>query len=291
MSGLFGGSTPATTTQVTQQMRPPYVEQGFQQRYLPGIYAAYERPFQQYQGQRTADLNPNIQGALSLTQARAVNGSPLNSANESLLTNTLNGNYLDVSKNPAWQSISNNIVDQYQHGIAPQTDSAFARANAFGGSAYNEAVQRNQKALGDSLTGAAGDLYNRERGYQMQAAGMAPQASQSAYQDAQQLLGVGDIQRQYEQGLLDQGYQNWYDQANYPANQLNLLGGGLSTAMTGALSNVQTAPNPYRPSPLAGALGGGLAGFGGFGSTVNGQFTGSPWGAGLGALLGLLGSR
>lgn len=279
---MGGSKTPSTTTNITQQARPGYIDQGFQERYLPGVYAAYDRGYQPYQGQRIADLNPSIQGAMQLTQARAVNGSPVNNAAIRTTTDTLNGRYLDPTTNPAWDSMAGGIIDKYKTGVAAQTDSAFARANAFGGSAYNEATQRNQQALGVALAGAAGNLYNQERGYQMQAANMAPQLGQQDYRDAEALLGVGDIQRQYSQDLLNQNMQDYYDQVNYPTSQLDMLGRGLTTAMTGTQSQLATGPNPYRPSQTAGALGGALAGAGA-GSTLG------PWGALGGAVVGGLG--
>lgn len=286
MSG--GSKTPTTTTQISEQKRPGYVDDAFKDRYLPGVFAAYERAYQPYQGQRIAALNPNTQAAMQLTQARAVNGSPVANAATGAVTDTLQGRYLDITRNPAWNPIAQGITDQYRVGTAAQTDKAFAQNRAFGGSAYNEAVQRNQGALAGALAGAAGNLYNTERGYQMQAAGMAPALADQDYRDAEALLGVGDIQRQYEQDLLNQGMQDYYDQMNYPISQLDFLGRGISTAMTGAQSQLVTAPNPYRPNPTAGALGGALAGAGA-GSAAG------PWGAligaGVGALGGYYGSR
>jgi hypothetical protein len=271
--------TPSTTTQITQQQRPAYVEQGFQERYLPGIYAAYEQPYRPYTGQRVAGFNPQQQSGMQLAAQRAVSGSPITNAAGRNLTSTLQGDYLDVSKNPAWAPISQGIADAYRTGTAAQTDRAFAQSRALGGSAYNEATQRNQAALGSALAGAAGNLYNTERGYQMQAAGMAPQLAAEDYTDAQALMGIGDVQRQYEQDLLNQQLQDYYQQINYPQQQLQLLGGGLGTAMTGALSQQAAGPNPYRPNPTAGALGGAASGAG-LGSSFG------PYGALIGGLLG-----
>ena len=277
---MSSSKTPTTTTQITQQSRPSYVEKGFQQRYLPGIYAAYEQPYRPYTGQAIAGFNPEQQAGMQMAAQRAVSGSPITNAAGRNLTSTLAGDYLDVTRNPAWAPISQGIADAYRTGTAAQTDKAFAQNRALGGSAYNEATQRNQAALGSALAGAAGNLYNTERGYQMQAAGMAPELAQQDYIDAQSLMGVGDIQRQYEQDLLNKQMEDYYGQINYPLQQLQLLGGGLGTAMTGALSQSATGPNPYKPSTTAGALGGALSGAGA-GSAI------SPgWGTIIGALLG-----
>jgi hypothetical protein len=281
---MSGQKTPSTTTQVTKQERPGYIDRAFQSQYLPGLTAAYERPFQPYTGQRISDLNPSIQAGMQMTQARALNGSPLVGAANRNLTGVLNGDYLDPSKNPAWAGISGGITDAYKMGTAAQTDRSFAQNRAFGGSAHNEMMQRNNATLAGSLANAAGDLYNTERGYQMQAAQMAPGLADQDYRDAEALFGVGDIQRNYEQDLLNQNMQDYNDRMNYPVSQLDMLGRGLSTAMTGTQSQTATAPNPYRPNTAAGTLGGALAGAGA-GAKAGGTTYGG-YGALIGGLLG-----
>jgi hypothetical protein len=277
----MGGKTASTTTQITQQQRPGYVDSGYQNYYLPGVLAAYNRPYQAYQGQRVADLNPDIQSGMTLARQRAISGSPAINAATQNVTDTLNGRYLDPTTNPAWAPMAAGITDAYGHGVAAQTDSTFARNRAFGGSAYNEATQRNQSALGSALAGAAGNLYNQERGNQFQAAQLAPQLGQADYQDAEALFGIGDTQRGYNQDLLNQNLSDYTAQTNYPLSQIDLLGRGLGNAMTGSQSQLSSGANPYRPSATAGALGGALAGAGA------GTGSGAPgWGTLIGALLG-----
>lgn len=276
---MSSSKTPSTVTNITQQNRPSYVEKGYQERYLPGIYAAYERPYSPYKGQTIAGFTPEQQSGMQLATQRALSGSPITQAAGRNLTSTLQGDYLDPSKNPAWAGMASGITDAYRTGTAAQTDKAFAQSRALGGSAYNEATQRNQAALGGALAGAAGNLYNTERGYQMQAAGMAPELAQQDYTDAQALMGVGDVQREYEQDLINKQMEDYYGAQNYPLKQLEMLGGGLGSAMTGALSQSATGPNPYKPNSTAGALGGAATGAG-MGSTFG------PWGTVIGGLLG-----
>ena len=179
------------------------------------------------------------------------------------------------------------ITNAYGVGTAAQTDAAFAQAHAFGGSAYNDAVQRNQAGLGASLAGAAGNLYNQERSNQMQAAGMAPQLANTDYTDAAHLYNAGGNLNSYQQSLLDQNVQDYTNQQNYPTSQLDMLARGLGNAMTGSYSSSQTSANPYQRSKMAGALGGGLAGAGA--GLAYGASEGSAVSPGWGTLIGGLG--
>lgn len=60
-----------------------------------------------------------------------------------------------MGDNPYFQSSLdkglNDITRAYQQGTAAQTDKMFAQAHAFGGSAHQEAMQNNERQLGDTL--------------------------------------------------------------------------------------------------------------------------------------------
>lgn len=124
--------------------------------------------------------------------------------------------------------------------------------------------------------------FNAERTNQMRGMAFAPQLAESDYRDAQALLGVGDVYRDYNQSKLNQGYDQWQSEQNYPYQQLDVLANGIRTSMGGGGTMVSSAPNAYTSSPVAGAIGGGIAGYGA------GQELGfNPWlGAAGGGLLG-----
>lgn len=223
-----------------------------------------------------AAMNQNQLTGLDMAQQRAMAGSPVMNAAQTNLQDTLEGKYLDPGSNPAWAPMSQAITDAYSRGTAAQTDAAAARANALGSSGYNEQVGVNQQALGSSLASAAGDLYNGERGRQMQANLFAPQAAAADYTDAQALLGVGDTQRQAVQDQLNNQYTNQYARQYFPYQQLQFMGSALSGANVGGGTTTQMAGSP---SKTAGALGGAATGAA-MGSVVPG------WGTAIGAVAG-----
>lgn len=163
-----------------------------------------------------APLAPQQRTGLMMTEQRALSGSPVMNASKQNLTSTLNGDYLDITKNPAWDPMQKAITDSYGRGVAAQTDAAAARSNNLGSSAYREQVGANQRALGESLSSAAGGLYNSERGRQMQANLFAPQAAAADYADASALMGVGGAYQGQMQKEMD-----------WPYKQLDVMGGAL----------------------------------------------------------------
>ena len=138
------------------------------------------------------------------------------------------------------QKSMGDITRNYQDAIAPQTDANFARAGAFGGSAWQQANERNQRGLGEALGNTSNAMrsgnYSQERQNQMQAYGLLPQVSQAGMGVAQNLYGMG---------------QNVQNQS---ANQLGILGQAVGVGMGGAGQST-TGANPNYRSPLQTALG------------------------------------
>jgi hypothetical protein len=169
--------------------------------------ALSNKTYTPYTGQRIADLNTNQQAGInSIQNASAGNQATLGSYQQNM-NDTLNGKFMDISTNPYWKAQSDAITSAYNSGTRPQTDSAFARSGAFGGSAYNEAVKNNQAALGTSLGNLAGNIYQTERQNQMAANPANLFGAQMS--NAQNQIGVGDIQRGYLQDLLNQQQADW----------------------------------------------------------------------------------
>ncbi len=138
--------------------------------------------------------------------------------------------------------------------IMPSVQSMFSRAGRTGsGLAQGEMT----KQLGNAFAG----LYGQERNNQMQAMAMSPQIG---YADADRLASVGAQREQLLQ-----------DQAMEPYQRLQQYQQGIS----GNYGGTQTTTQPLHRNRLGGAIGGATAGAA-FG----------PWGAGIGGILGLLGS-
>ena len=144
--------------------------------------------------------------------------------------------YFDETVNKAMGDITRN----YNETLAPQTNANFARAGAFGGSAWQQANERNQRGLGEALGNTSNAMrsgnYSQERQNQMQAYGLLPQVSQAGMGVAQNLYGMG------------QNVQN------QDANQLGILGNAVGVGM-GAAGQSTTGANPNYRSPLQTAIG------------------------------------
>jgi hypothetical protein len=288
---MSGGGGSKTMSQSTKVELPAWADANAQRGTQIGAQLA-QQDYPNYEGMRIAPFSPEQEMGLQMTTNRALGGSQVTNNANTLAANTLGGQYLDPSTNPAWQSGSQALADAYRTGTAATRNAAFSKAGAFGSdnSAFNQYSGQQDKAFGDSLGNLWGNIYNQERGYQNQALGMSPQLANADYNDAQKLVGVGDARRGYTQDLANQSMQDFYGAQNYGWDQLNKLAGLQSSFLGNSGSTTQTGPNPYQTSPLAGALGGGLTGYG-IGSTLGASAMGGPWGALAGAGLGYLMSR
>lgn len=144
--------------------------------------------------------------------------------------------YLDQVVNKSMGDITRN----YNEAIAPETNANFARAGAFGGSAWQQANERNQRGLGEALGNTANQMryqdYGDTQNRQMQAYGLLPSVSAAGQSVAQNLYGIG-------QNVQNEG-----------ANQLGILGQAVGVGMGGAGQST-TGANPNYRDPFQTALG------------------------------------
>lgn len=250
LGGLLGKQGPETIE--TRTTLPSWLSQGGQD-YFTRAQSLSNRPFQAF--------DPNSQRSWSPDQTNAINRmrSLLNSysgAGENAMQtyqSTLRGDFLDPAKNPAWGALSGRISDQYNTTVRPQTDAAFARANAFGGgnSAYDQTVALNNRSLADSLSNLAGGMYQQERGRQDQAMYSGPQAFQSLLSPSQGLFDIGNLQ-----------YQDFLMERDAPIQNLGILGNAFQTLAPSYAGQSQT--NPNQRSGIMDLLGIGALGLGAF---------------------------
>lgn len=164
--------------------------------------------------------------------------------------------YLDQVVNKSMGDITRN----YNEAIAPETNANFARAGAFGGSAWQQANERNQRGLGEALGNTANQMryqdYGDTQNRQMQAYGLLPSVSAAGQGVAQNLYGMG-------QNVQNEG-----------ANQLGILGQAVGVGMGGAGQST-TGANPNYRSPFQTALG------------LGGMVLGAPQASILGGLFGM----
>jgi hypothetical protein len=268
--GGGGGSKQTQTTTVTPWAGvQPYITD-----YLGRAQGQSNVPFQFNQGDQIAPLSPEQQYGLSGTTARAIQGSPNNLAAQGNNLNTLMGAYMSPDSNP-WLKQN---VDTALGDVQSRVNSQFNNNN-FGSSAHQETLTRN---LGQTAAGMYGSNYDQERGRQMQASALAPTLAETDYRDLQALTGVGDVRRGLAQDYLNQANGLFNNATGYPQQQLDNYGRAVGLGMGVGSNQTSTSPNPYQSSPIAGAIGGGMAGYS-LGPMLG---LGGPVSAGIGAVLG-----
>jgi hypothetical protein len=210
--------------------------------------------------------------------------------------NVVAGTNAYMGNNPYFQAslagTLGDMVNAYQQGTAADTTRMMNLAGAFGGSAHQNAIANNEKALAMALGRTANEAYQQQYdrsanlaesdiSRQLQAGQFNRAADAAAWQNNMQniqnmvpqafnadqaynaqmanLIGAGDANRQYNQSLLDMAYANWQQAQQYPWTQLQQRANIVSQAQGGINPNAAVTSG-YAPSisPLAGLLGAGL---------------------------------
>src|SRR5574340_1750274 len=181
-SGGGGGTTSTSTPELPAEFKPLanlYTQQATQ---------IAQTPFQAYQGQRYADLNPTQNLGIGMVQDRAMNGSQTMNNAEGNLNQFIQGGqtnpYLDA------------MVQKAQGSVLGNSAALARRSGSFGNSGIQEQALRQ---VGDVATNMYGNAYGQDQANRLQAIGMAPTFGNAQYQDASQLLNAGNIQQQQQQ--------------------------------------------------------------------------------------------
>ena len=280
------------------EFKPPEYTQNLWEQYVNNAGQLTQGAMPRYQGQTVAPMNQSQMTAANMLQNLAVNGTPTGAAANTMLYNTLQGAFDDPyattlnpysGMNPYMDQVINasnqKITDAYKLGTAAQLDRAHALSRTMGSSGQQEAQQRNEQALAEGLAantqgllsqqfnanaGLAENQLNRasgavqaERARQMQAAGMGGNQQMNDLQAIQALMGVGDVQRNYQQDLLNAGAADWWNWMQSPYLQQDVLGGALTRASGGAgttSSQIMGGANPLQSMMGLGLLGASMFG-------------------------------
>ena len=280
------------------EFKPPEYTQQLWEKYVNNAGQLTQGEMPRYQGQTVAPMNQSQMTAANMLQNLAVNGTPTGAAANTMLYNTLQGAFDDpyattlnpyAGMNPYMDQVINasnqKITDAYKLGTAAQLDRAHALSRTMGSSGQQEAQQRNEQALAEGLAantqgllsqqfnanaGLAENQLNRasgalqaERARQMQAAGMGGNQQMNDLQAIQALMGVGDVQRNYQQDLLNAGAADWWNWMQSPYLQQDVLGGALTRASGGAgttSSQIMGGANPLQSMMGLGLLGASMFG-------------------------------
>lgn len=286
---MSGGSSENTSTQTSSA--PGWV-QDYAKDYIGKANDVSNTPYSQSPTQ-TVGPNSTQNTAWNAIQNRALSGSPVQSAANGTLKNTLNGDFLNA--NPYLDSMvdkaQGDVIRNYNNVVKPNSDASGIRSGSFGNTGIQsqqmDETNQLQQNLGNISTQLRGQNYATERQNQQSALGYAPQFAANDYNDANQLLQAGNQQGQFAQNAANQNYNWWQEGQNYPTNKLNTLGNAIGTVSGTGRTQTSTSPGT---SAGAGLLGGGLVGSqlgGGISDGEGGNYAG--WGTAIGSLLGMFG--
>lgn len=279
-SGSTGGGTTyqnSTSSNAPPAFIQPYLQKGISD--LSDYYDAHRTAPQYYGGETVAPLSAQSQGAVGMASGLAGNNPTLGAANTQL-TDTLNGQYLDPSQNPAYQGAVHAAVDplttQFLDQTMPQITSQFAGAGGTGSGIQQQYVDDATKAygtgIGNAAYTAANNFYNNARTNQIQAAGLTPGVNGANWQDVSGLGAAGstvDQQRQAQDTSSQAAYNyNANAQPNWISQYLSMINGGYPGGeSTGSSTGTSYQPTNQFGSIFGNALSGaglGLAAFSAF---------------------------
>jgi hypothetical protein len=282
--------------QTVQDTGPPQWAVPYFQNNLTRAQQIADQPFQNYGQARVADFTAPQQMGFDATMNRALMGNPLNRQAQSQLSQNMGASsgFVAPGSNPYFGSnpYMQGMIDKSQQDIirgfnnaTQNTDAQFARAGAFGGSAWQQQQENNSRVLGETLANNSNNMRFQDYGLQSQlgenaanrglqaqqfnvgtrgqdlsrnlsAIGMAPGLAQSDYFDINQLSGVGDRMQQQNQGLLGDAYGRFTDARDWNMRGQNVMNSALGTIQGGR--STQTSPGA---DPLSQLLGLGLTAY------------------------------
>lgn len=221
--GGGGGGTSTTVQSIPDELKP------LASAFAQSAINLNNTPYQAFQGQRFADLNPTQQAGLDAITNRATQGSQtINMAEQALQQNIQGGQtnpYLDA------------MVGRAQDSVRSQFNTGAVSSGSFGNSGLQEQFTRN---LGDVASQMYGNAYETDRGRQMQSIGMAQQFGNQAYTDASQLLNAGQIRQDQDQQGRDFQFQQFQEQQNDPYKKLSAMAGVFGTNLGGSSTTTQS---------------------------------------------------
>lgn len=244
----MGGGKGGGGTQTTNTVSEPW--KGVQP-YLKNAYGNLEDLYGQgapgyYPGQTQAPFAPETEAALQWQTNRALTGSPLTSAAQDQLTQTMRGDYL-MAGNPYMQNAFNAaaapVMRNFNENVLPGITSQFASSGRTNSGLHQNAINSASTGLNESLSNMAGNMayqnFGRERDNMIRGMMFAPELAREDYADINQLGAVGSIREQQLQNLINSDVERY----NYNANSdwartleyiqgLNATGGGSSQSQT-----------------------------------------------------------
>ncbi len=295
----MGGGSPQVTT--SRQELPKWLEQPTREN-IAIADAIAKRPFEQYGGQTTAGLSPDQIASYNMTRENVGAYQPAYGASLGTTASvagyqpgTFTGGDIGAYMNPYLQNVEANALGgleaqrlRSQQGIAQSARTA----GAFGGSrqGISEAMSNVETArqAGDlsakirsqGYDTAAGlmqsDMNRALQGQQLrlQAGGqlsdIAGAGQRALYADAAALENIGKSQQAQQQALLNDAYQRYQAERNYPIDMLNLRIGATSAVPNIGTTTQSTSGGGNSMLSFLGGLGSAGTGLANIGSMLFG---------------------
>jgi len=269
-----GSKAPATTTTIQKTELPAWLE-GVTKENLAIADTISKRPYEAYGGQTIAGFSPEQEQAFRYMQEGVGMTDPLYQRATGVTsdvagyqpTSFLNAN-LSGYMNPFTQNVEDRAIDAANRSLRQATnrigDQARA-AGAFGGSrqgiAEGVAAAEAATGVGDLSARLRSDAFNQAAtqfgadqaraaqaaqlrlGAANQLGSLAGLQQASRIQDASLLEQIGMQRQGMDQARLDDAYNRYLEQRNYPIEMLNLrLGATSATPYGGTSTTTSTAP-------------------------------------------------
>ena len=249
--GNSGGSS-TTTQSIPGELKP------LATAYANKAINLGNQGFQRYYGQRNEGLNTTQNLGIGMTQDRALNGDATVNAGAGNLQRQLNSGPMGATANPyanQGNPYLDSMVNKAQASVLGNANQAAVRSGSFGNSGIAEQAANkmgqvatdmyggayNQQAqLAESGAGRNDQAHQNWAGNNLNASGQALNYGQQGYQDANQLMKVGQVMQNQDQNDRDFDYQQFTDQQNLPYKQLGAMSGVFGSNLGSSSTTQQT---------------------------------------------------
>ena len=184
--------------------------------------------------------------------------------------------YTDQQNQQLGNTLAKTATDMYGQDYANTQQLAQQGITLNAQTSLADAARNAQYTLGGQQLNSQNNQYANSN--MLTAAGLAPSLNQAGYYGSNQLLASGGLQQTQAQNQANAAYQQWYNSAMSPYQQLGVLQSALSGAMGAGAQGVTTS-NPGSGSAMGGALGGAASG-----AAMGSMF--GPWGTAIGGVGG-----
>lgn len=201
----------------------------------PGTYPGPNQQVAPLTGQQTGAMNlVSSQTGPAQIAANTALGENANIAGGSLLENQGNNSALQSYYN----TLAQPLIQNYQTATMPNILGTAAATGTESSPNTGQAINNANSTLGQSLADLGSQLgestYGTNVNATLNAQANNPALVSGSYTPAQQLAESGQIQQNQAQNVLNAQYNNAYNSAMWPYQELQMLGQGLGLASGGA---------------------------------------------------------